>query len=305
MTYEAQKYALKQLRHVTYLSILVNICILIPIKFIIGFLTGSLSLVADGIHSVSDMITDFMVLLGLYFGSKEPDHNHHYGHGKLETLAAAAISFFLLAVGLAMIHYAAHDIIKGTVKHPSNIVLATGVISIIIKEGVYRVTRAAAIKYHCPAALANAWHDRADAFSSFAVVLGVIGLKLGFDHGDQIAAIAVGVMITLVSIKIIGDCIAEFTEQAVDDATIEQIRGLIETEDQIRSWHHLRTRAIGREIFVDLHIVVDPKLDVSTAHSISQRLETSLRSRLTRPVNIVIQIEPDTPEFKKGHLHRL
>jgi cation diffusion facilitator family transporter len=204
-----------------------------------------------------------------------------------------------------MIHYAAHDIIKGTVKHPSNLVLAAGVISVFIKEGVYRVTRAAAIKYHCPAALANAWHDRADALSSLAVVLGVIGLKLGFDHGDQIAAIAVGVMITLVSIKITGDCIAEFTEQAVDEATIEQIRGLIEAEDQIHNWHHLRTRAIGREIFVDLHIVVDPKLDVSTAHSITRRLETSLRSRLTRPVNIVIQVEPDTPEFQKDHLNRL
>jgi cation diffusion facilitator family transporter len=305
MTYEAQKIAIQHLRRVTYLSIFVNIFFLIPIKFIIGFLTGSLSLLADGIHSVSDMITDLMVLLGLYFGSKEPDDNHHYGHGKLETLAAAGISFFLLAVGLAMIHYAAHDIIRGTIKHPSNMVLAAGIISIILKEGVYRITSAAAIKYHCPAALANAWHDRADAFSSLAVVFGVVGQKLGFDHGDQIAAIAVGVMITLVSIKIIGDCVAEFTERALDETTIEQIRSLIEAEAQIRHWHHLRTRAIGREIFVDLHIVVDPNLDVSTAHSITQRLETSLRNHLTRPVNIVIQVEPDTPEFQKDHLSQL
>ena len=147
--------------------------------------------------------------------------------------------------------------------------------------------------------MANAWHDRADAFSFVAVVIGVIGLKLGFDHGDQIAAIVVGVMISLVAIKIFSDCLAEFTEQAIDEATIEQIKGLIEAEDQIHSWHHLRTRAIGREIFLDLHIVVDPNLDVSTAHSISQRLETSLRSRLTRPVNIVIQVEPDTTQLRK------
>jgi cation diffusion facilitator family transporter len=299
MTYEAQKDAVKQLRLVTYLSVLVNILILIPLKFIVGYLTGSLSLLADGVHSVSDMITDFIVLLGLHFGSKEPDQNHHYGHGKLETLAAAGISFFLLAVGLAMIHYAAHDIIKGTVKHPSNIVLAAGVISIIIKESIYRITRTAAVKYHCPAALANAWHDRADAFSSLAVVFGVIGLKLGFDHGDQIAAIAVGVMIVLVSIKIVGDCFSEFTERAIDKTTIEQIRSLIEAEDQIRSWHHLRTRDIGREIFVDLHIVVDPNLSVSAAHDVSQRLESALRNRLTRPFNIVIQVEPDVPRLIK------
>jgi cation diffusion facilitator family transporter len=111
-----QTLATKQIRLVTYLSIGANIFILVPVKFIVGFMTGSLSLVADGVHSVTDMFTDFAVLLGLYFGSQKPDTEHPYGHGKLETLAASAIALGLLIVGLGMVYYAAHDIAKGVIK---------------------------------------------------------------------------------------------------------------------------------------------------------------------------------------------
>jgi cation diffusion facilitator family transporter len=291
--------ATRQLRLVTYLSIAANVVILVPVKFVVGFLTGSLSLVADGIHSVTDMITDFAVLLGLHFGSKKPDLDHPYGHGKLETLSAAAIAIGLLTVGLGMVYYAAHDIAKGNIKHPKNLVLAAAVLAIAVKEIVYRVTKAVAIKYHCPAALANAWHDRADALSSVAVVIGVITQKFGFDYGDQVAAIVVGVMVTLVAGKIIGDCLAELTEKAVDQATINSIKDIIKANGQVRQYHHLRTRAVGREVFVDLHILVDPNISISAAHEISEKLETSLHNQLTRPVNIIVHVEPDLPQLRK------
>jgi cation diffusion facilitator family transporter len=291
--------ATRQLRLVTYLSIAANVVILVPVKFVVGFLTGSLSLVADGIHSVTDMITDFAVLLGLHFGSKKPDLDHPYGHGKLETLSAAAIAIGLLAVGLGMVYYAAHDIAKGNIKHPKNIVLAAAVLAIAVKEIVYRVTKAVAIKYHCPAALANAWHDRADALSSVAVVVGVITQKFGFDYGDQVAAVVVGIMVTLVAGKIIGDCLAELTEKAVDHATIDSIKDIIKANGQVRQYHHLRTRAVGREVFVDLHILVDPNISISAAHEISEKLETSLHNQLTRPVNIIVHVEPDLPQLRR------
>jgi cation diffusion facilitator family transporter len=151
MSEDKQQSASRQLRLVTYLSIAANV-VLIAGKFVVGFLSGSLSLIADAIHSVSDMLTDIAVLLGLYFGSKKPDSEHPYGHGKLETLAAIAIALGLLGVGLGMIYYAALDIAKNNVTHPRNMVLVAAAGAIAIKEVVYRVTKAAAMKYHCPAA---------------------------------------------------------------------------------------------------------------------------------------------------------
>ena len=299
MNEDKQTTATKQLRRVTYLSIFANVFILVPSKFIVGFLTGSLSLVADAVHSVTDMLTDFAVLLGIYFGSNKPDLDHPYGHGKLETLSASAIALGLLAVGLGMVYYAAHDIAKGIVRHPSNLVLAVAIIAIAVKEVVFRVTRAVATKYHCPAALANAWHDRADALSSVAVVVGVIALKFGFEYGDQVAAIVVGIMISLVATGIFRDCLAEFTEKAIDQATLEQIKDVISANGQVRQYHRLRSRAVGREIFLDLHILVDPNLSISAAHEISEKLETTLQQQLTRPVNIIVHVEPDLPQLRK------
>jgi len=293
-----QQTAGKQLRLVTYLSIGANV-FLISMKFIIGAITGSLSLVADAIHSVSDMITDFAVLLGLYFGEKEPDREHPYGHGKIETLAAGFIAIGLLAVGLGMVYYAALDIAKRNIKQPSYTVLTAAILAIGVKEIVYRVTKVVATRYHCPAALANAWHDRADALSSVAVVIGVIAQKFGFDYGDQVAAIAVGVMVTVVAVKLTGDCLGELTEKAVDQATIQDIKQVIQADGQIHQWHKLRTRTVGREVFLDLHILVEPHLSIASAHEIAERLETALHRQINRPVNIIVHVEPDIPELRK------
>ncbi|MDD5063161.1 MAG: cation diffusion facilitator family transporter [Phycisphaerae bacterium] len=299
MDADKQQLASKQLRRVTYLSIAANF-FLVGGKFIVGSITGSLSLLADAVHSVSDMLTDIAVLLGLYFGSKEPDSEHPYGHGKLETLSAIAIALGLLGVGLGMIYYAALDIAKGHVTRPSNMVLAAAVIAIVIKEVVYRVTKAAAMKYHCPAALANAWHDRADALSSVAVIAGVVAQKFGFGHGDQVAAIGIGVMVVIVATGLIGDCLGELIEKAVDKATIEQIEGIIKANGQIRQYHQLRTRTIGRQVSLDVHILVDPHLHIAAAHGIADSLEKALTEQITRPVNITIHVEPDTPELRKS-----
>jgi cation diffusion facilitator family transporter len=293
-----QQTAGKQLRLVTYLSIGANV-FLISMKFIVGAITGSLSIVADAIHSVSDMITDFAVLLGLYFGEKEPDREHPYGHGKIETLAAGFIAIGLLTVGLGMVYYAAFDIAKGNVKQPSYTVLTAAILAIGVKEVVYRVTKVVATRYHCPAALANAWHDRADALSSVAVVIGVVAQKFGFDYGDQVAAIAVGVMVTVVAIKLTGDCLGELIEKAVDQATIQDIKNIIQADAQVRQWHKLRTRTVGRQLFLDLHILVDPSLSISAAHEVSERLETALHNQINRPVNIVVHVEPDIPPLRK------
>jgi cation diffusion facilitator family transporter len=295
---EKHKIASRQLRGVTYFSIVANV-FLIAGKFTVGLITGSLSILADAIHSVSDMLTDIAVLLGLYFGSKEPDSEHPYGHGKLETLAAIGIALGLLGVGLGMIYYAALDIAKDHITRPRNLVLVAAVGAIAVKEVVYRVTKAAAMKYHCPAALANAWHDRADALSSVAVIVGVVAQKFGFSHGDQVAAIGIGVMVVIVATGLIGDCLGELIEKAVDKATIEQIKDIISANRQIRQYHRLRTRTIGRQVFLDVHILVDPHLHIAAAHEIASNLEKALNEQLSRPANITVHVEPDIPAMRK------
>jgi cation diffusion facilitator family transporter len=178
-------------------------------------------------------------------------------------------------------------------------VLIAATFSIAAKEWLYRVTKKAAIRSNSPALYANAWHHRSDAFSSIAVVIGFISLKFGFGHGDQTAAAAVGLMIILVGVRVIGDCMRELTESAIDTDTIEHIKKIINSDSSIRHWHKLRTRTVGREVFLDLHILVDPELNIAAAHEITERLENALDEEISRPVNITVHIEPDTPELRK------
>ncbi len=262
-------------------------------------MSGSIALMADGIHSLSDMTTDGAVLLGHYFGSKEPDEEHPYGHGRAETFTAVLIALLLVVVGSAMIYYAAIDIAKSNVAEPGIAILIVASVSVVAKELLYRLTKRVAIRTHSTALYANAWHQRSDALSSVAVVIGFVSLKFGFDYGDQIAAVAVGLMIILVGVRIIGYCLRELTESAIDRDTIEHIKDIINSDSSIRQWHKLRTRTVGREVFLDLHILVDPDLDIAAAHEISESLETALDEQISRPVNITVHIEPDTPELRK------
>lgn len=288
----------RQIKSITYTGIAVNIALAV-VKIVIGFLAASLALVADGVHSLSDVATDAVVLLGVHLGAKKPDQTHPYGHGRAETFSAALIAVVLIVVGSVMIHYATMSIARGEVTLPRIEVLAAAIVSIAAKEWLYRATRKVAIRSQSPALYANAWHHRSDALSSVAVVIGFVLLQFGFDHGDQIAAIAVGLMIIWVGAKIIGDCVRELAESAVDQDTIEHIKQIIDANPSIRQWHKLRTRTVGREVFLDLHILVDPVLNVTTAHEITVSLENALDEQIKRPTNITIHIEPDTPELRK------
>ena len=288
----------RQIKSVTYLGIVINVALTV-VKVVIGLLSGSLALLADGIHSLSDIATDAVVLLGLRLSSKEPDQSHPYGHGRAETFSAGLVALVLIVVGGAMIYYATLAIARDEMTTPRIGVLIAAMFSIAAKEWLYRVTKKAAIQSNSPALYANAWHHRSDAFSSIAVVIGFISLKFGFGHGDQTAAAAVGLMIILVGVRVISDCMRELAESAIDTDTIEHIKQIINSDSSIRQWHNLRTRTVGREVFLDLHILVDPELNIAAAHEIAERLENALDEEISRPVNITVHIEPDTPELRK------
>ena len=264
MVSEKKDIANRRIRGVTYLGAGVNL-ILAVLKTVVGLLAGSMALVADGIHSISDMTTDAVLLLGVHFGSKQPDPEHPYGHGRLETFSTLFIGLVLVFVGAGIIQRASTAIVKIHAGQlvPENIgsgLIWIVIISIVAKEVLYQITRKVAVSVHSSALYANACHHRSDAASSVAVLIGFIAMRFGYEHGDQIAAIVVGLMIIFVGAKIMGGCLHEFAERAVDSQTIKKIERIIVSETRIRQWHKLRTRSAGQEIFLDLHILVDPQL---------------------------------------------
>lgn len=291
------------IRRVTYAGMGVNV-LLAVVKSIVGFAVGSISLFADGIHSLSDLLTDVAVLIGVHFGSKDPDPEHPYGHGRLETFSTAFVAVILILVGAGMIYKASGDIAKMHAAGVKAVTISSWVIwiallSVIAKEALYQWTRIVAVRAHSSAVYANAWHHRSDALSSVAVIIGAVAVKFGYPHGDQLGAIVVGIMVILVGVRVIGDCMNEFAERAVDARTVEQIQKIIESEKRIRHWHRLRTRSVGREIFLDLHILVDPKLTITDAHTIADSLEHDLHEQMPQPVNVMVHIEPDTPRMRR------
>jgi cation diffusion facilitator family transporter len=286
----------KSIQQITYVGMAVNISLSL-LKIVSGVLVGSIALLTDGFHSLSDLATDVAVLVGTYFGSKEADHEHPYGHGRIETVSAALVGLILLLIGAVMIYKASLQIARFTGSRELSssfgaVMIWVSLISVISKELIYRWTRNIAITTHSAALYANAWHHRSDALSSLAVLIGAIAVIFGYPHGDQVAAIAVGLMIILVSVKVFSGCLHEFTERSVDQKTVEQIEKIITAERRILDWHKLRTRSLGREVFIDLHILVDPNLTITDAHQIADALEQSLHDRMSQPVNVMVHVEP-------------
>jgi cation diffusion facilitator family transporter len=290
--------AAKRIRSITYLGAVVNIVLAI-VKLAIGLAVASLAMVADAIHSLSDLGTDVVVVIGSHWGSKEPDLSHPYGHGRIKTFSAVAVALILMLVGGAMVYQATMAIGRNESSAAHWEVLAGALFSILAKEWLYRVTTKVAVSVHSAAVYANAWHHRSDALSSVAVLIGYFAMKLGFDHGDQVAAVAVGLMIMFVGVRVVGHALMELTEGAVDSETIRHIEAVIDANPAIRQWHGLRTRTVGREVFLDVHILVDPELNVAAAHEISETLERAMDEEIPRPVHITVHIEPDMPPFRR------
>jgi cation diffusion facilitator family transporter len=284
--------AFNQIIKVTWLGIIINV-ILVIAKIITGFLVSSMAMIADGFHSLSDLVTDFAIILGVRISKKEPDEDHPYGHGWAENFITIFTAVPLALAGGYMVLKAVTSIAEHRITKIGYPVLTVAVIAIILKEYSFVITKRVAIRLSSSMLYANAWDHRSDALSSLAVAIGAVASMFGFDYADQIAAIIVGLMIIFVAVKILIDSAGQFTARAVDTKTNEQITKIIASQSQIRKWHKLRTRTIGRELFMDLHILVEPTLSITEAHKISEMLENELHRQIPQPVNIVIHIEPD------------
>jgi len=281
----------KEIQTVTLWGSLVNILLMFG-KFVSGLVSGSAALIADGLHSLSDLVTDIVVLLSARISNRPADLTHPYGHKRFETISSQLIAMILMVVGFGLARSAILSLIKGEQKFPGFVVLIVALVSIILKELIFRATRKVSAKISSAALYANAWHHRTDALSSIAVFIGGIASILGWGYADQVAAIAVAVMIFAVGWKIFYEGLIELTEHSADESSISNIEAIFAHAKDITGWHALRTRKVGGELFVDVHIQVDPDLTVTAVHDIATRLKNEVEQGLDRPVNVLVHIEP-------------
>lgn len=276
---------------VTVWGLVLNL-FLMGVKLAVGLVVGSAALVADAVHSISDLSTDIVVLLGIRLSSRPADESHAYGHGRFETIATSIIGTVLVGAGFFIAWKAGFALYRQEVNIPGYPVVVVAVVSIVSKEVIYRVTERVARRVHSSALHANAWHHRTDALSSLAVLFGGIAGLAGWGHGDQLAAVVVGVMVGLVGLNALWKVFVELTEGSVSASERESIIRAINGVPGVRSWHRLRTRLVGREVFMDVHVQVEAGLTVAEGHSICSNVENAIVHSLDRAVNIVVHCEP-------------
>jgi len=288
----------RQMRRITLWGVLANSCLMF-FKIATGAIIRSSALIADGVHSLSDLVTDILVLVGVRLANRPADDTHPYGHGRFETFVSQVMAVILFAVGGGFIWTAGLAISRGKTNYPGLFMLVIAVLSVFVKEVLFQKTRQVANKTNSSALYANAWHHRSDALSSVAVLLGGVASILGWGYADHVAALIVGFLIMGVAGKIFYEGFMEFTDHAADRKTIQDIKIALDEEQDVCKWHALRSRKLGGELFIDLHLLCDPDLSVKQGHDISVRVEKKIKKTCSKPVNILIHIEPDSEDRHK------
>lgn len=262
------------------------------LKVAAGLVSASGALLADGLHSLSDLVSDGIVLWGVSLARLPEDHNHPYGHGRLETLAAGLVGLILIMVTVAIGWHAFEALRSEPTGMPPwwAILVAGG--SFAVKEALFRVTVAAGQAEESLAALANAWHHRSDAFSSLAVVVGIALARFGWGWGDPMAAIAVSVFIGWMGVSFSFQAGRQLVDTSVDPQTVLRIKKVAEDTSGVKAAHNIRARTMGNRIVVDLHIEVDAKLTVEAGHEIADRVETNIQLKLTRVAHALVHVDP-------------
>ena len=285
-------------RKITHLSIWINI-VLTALKLAAGVFGRSQALVADAIHSLSDFATDIAVLVGLRFTSKPVDKDHAYGHGKYETIVAAIIGLALAYVGVRIagsaIQRVFHAMHGDPLPMPSAFAFWAAVLSIAVKEGLYRATMKVARATGSSSLVANAWHHRSDAFSSIATAAGVgAAVFLGHDWLilDPIAALFVSLFLLKVAWRILREQLGDLTDQSLAPEVCAEILALARGIPGICEPHNLRTRMVGRFPVIDLHIRLRADLPLRDAHEIATRLERLLQQRFGKETIANLHLEP-------------
>lgn len=288
-----------EIRRITLWGAVVNL-LLTAGKLVAGALGHSAAMVADGVHSLSDLISDVVVLAFTHISAKGKDRDHSFGHGKFETLATLIISIILVIVGGKLMSEGIRsiiDIINGTVlPRPGIIALAAAAVSIAAKEILYHVTLKTGKRVQSPVVIANAWHHRSDALSSIGSLLGIGGaIILGSKWTilDPIVSCAISIAIIIVAFRMAMPSIAELLDASLPEEIENQITATASAVEGVRDLHELKTRRNGISFIIDAHMTVDPDISIVEAHNIATRVEEALRTKFGSETQINIHMEPD------------
>lgn len=304
---EFSKEENREIRNVTLKGALLDLALGI-MKMIIGKITFSSALITDGVHSLSDLVTDGFVLLLTRISSKGPDSDHPYGHKKFETLGTIIIGLALSFVALILIQTAMADLIspQNSLKI-SHIAIAVTIFSILSKEYIYHATIKVARKYNSSLLIANAWHSRTDSISSIIVLIGLVFSYFGYFKADKIAAILVSLIIFKISFTLIWSSFKELVDSSVSPDVTRNIHNIITNTKGVRDYHNLRTRLMGGKVIIDVNIEVDNHISVSEGHQIATWLTKTLIESIENLVDVTVHIDTEfdldqTLDIKKVQL---
>jgi cation diffusion facilitator family transporter len=278
-------------RRSTLISVVVNV-VLTATQLVAGMIAGSQALVADGVHSLSDLVGDVIVLFAGQRSRKAPDHDHQYGHQRYENAASLMLGALLLAVGLAMLWSAVVKIEDPSlIPQVKTIALWVAIGTLIAKEALFRYMLAVATRIRSGMLIANAWHARSDAASSLVVSIGIAGNLMGYRMLDPIAAMIVGFLVARMGWSFGWNALHDLMDRAVDEDTLAAISQTLTDTPGVQGWHELRTRKMGDGILVDVHLEIDGTLTVAQGHRIA--MDARRRVMETHAVlNVMTHVDP-------------
>ncbi|WP_374519227.1 cation diffusion facilitator family transporter [Undibacterium squillarum] len=275
----------------TWTSVVVNI-VLTTVQLIVGVFSHSQALIADGIHSLSDLLSDFVVLLASHHSKKEADHDHPYGHQRYETAASLVLGGLLLAVGIGMLISAFHKLENPeAIPAVHSIALWVAITALITKEALFRYMLKLAQKVKSSMLIANAWHARSDAASSLVVAIGIIGNLAGYPLLDPVAALIVGFMVSKMGWEFGWEALHDLMDRAADDEEVEAIRTTLRDTPGVLGVHDVHTRKMGDMIMVDAHLEVDAQITVEAGHEIAVLARQRVMQR-HRVLNLMTHLDP-------------
>jgi cation diffusion facilitator family transporter len=267
------------------------------IKITFGILGQSAALIADGIHSLSDLMSDALVITAVRLGSREADKEHPYGHRRFETIAGVILGGSLIFIG-GGIGWSVYERMSNpeTLPVPNELSLAITAVSILLNEWLYHYTKRIAKITRSKLLLANAWHQRSDAFSSIVVLIGIGAVMLGYPLADAIAAIIVALLVIKIGLNLMIEGIKELVDTALPDSLVAEIRTVIYGIDGVEDIHLLRTRYMGEDALIDAHIIVDPRISVSEGHRIGDMVRDELIARFDDVMEVLVHVDPENDE---------